>query len=99
MTAPVIVFASFKPRKGAARAFLDTMAPMIEATRLEPGNDTYDLYADGEGGFHLFERYADADALQAHRDSDHYRAYRAAALDLLEGGVGVKVLTEEDVAD
>ena len=97
MTVPVIVFASFKPRVGSAQAFLKTMAPMIEATRLEPGNDIYDLYEDADGGFHLFERYADENALKAHRDSDHYRAYRATALDLLEGGVGVKVLTGRDV--
>ena len=31
---------------------------------------------------------------QAHRDSDHYKAYRAAIPDLLDGPIGVIVLTE-----
>lgn len=95
---PVIVIASFTPKPGEATAFIEVMAPMVEATRLEAGNETYDLYADDSGSFHLFERYTDSAALDAHRASEHYRSYRADVADILDGTVGVMLLSEHDVA-
>ena len=95
---PVIVIASFTPKPGEGAAFIEVMAPMVEATRLEAGNETYDLYADDSGSVHLFERYTDSAALDVHRASDHYRNYRAGVADVLDGTVGVKVLSEHDVA-
>ena len=51
-----------------------------------------------EGALHLFERYSDAAALQAHREADYDLAYRAALGDLLASPVEVAVLSEVDVA-
>lgn len=74
---------------------------MVEPTRDEPGNQIYDLYRGDDDGvtlFHLFEVYDDSEALQAHRDSDHYRAYRAAIGDLLTEPIGVVLMSAEDVS-
>jgi quinol monooxygenase YgiN len=94
---PVMVFASFVPLDGNVDAVREILLGMRIATRQEHGCEQYDLFSaetDGRPSFHLIERYADADALQAHRDSDHYKAYRAAIPDLLDGPIGVVVLTE-----
>jgi quinol monooxygenase YgiN len=94
---PVRVFASFVPQDGNVDAVREILLGMRVATRQEPGCEQYDLFTaetDGHPTFHLFERYTDADALQAHRDTDHYKAYRAAIPDLLDGPIGVVVLSE-----
>jgi quinol monooxygenase YgiN len=96
---PVLVFATFRPTAETEEALVSTLETMIEHTRAEPGNEVYDLYAsDGEGArvLHLFERYRDQEALEAHRASDHYVAYRAKLPDLLASPVEVTVLSVID---
>lgn len=98
---PKLVFATFRPAEGKEQQLLDTLAPMLVNTRAEPGNEFYDLYRsddDGKAVYHLFERYRDEEALEAHRASDHYKAYRAVLGDLLASPVEVNVLSEVDVA-
>jgi len=73
---------------------------MVAATRAEPGCLRYDLFADQDGGagFSLFEAYTDAAALDAHRDSAHYQAYRGRTGDWLAAPTEVQVLDGLDVA-
>jgi quinol monooxygenase YgiN len=97
---PVAVFASFTPADGKEQDVLGVLERMVEHTRQEPGNDLYSLYrADGEDGttFHIFERYRDQDALDAHRSADYYKDYRATIPSLLAQPIGVLVLAEVDV--
>jgi quinol monooxygenase YgiN len=96
---PVMVFASFVPGEDCAEAVVSILRRMREETRREPGNEAYDLYeaeTEGRRSFHLMERYRDQEALDAHRATDHYRAYRAEIPDLLAEPIGVIVLTEVD---
>jgi quinol monooxygenase YgiN len=73
---------------------------MVAPTRAEPGNLRYDLYRTNTGAdsFHFFEIYADQAALDAHRATGHYKAYRASIPDHLAEPIGVKVLSGLDVA-
>ncbi len=96
MSDRVTVFASFKPTEEAHDAFRELMAMMVDHTRREPGCEAYNLYADAGGGYHLFEIYSDEEALQAHRDAAHYKEYRAKVVDMLDGGIGVLVLSAID---
>jgi quinol monooxygenase YgiN len=92
-----MVFASFAPQDGNVDAVREILLGMRASTRQEPGCEQYDLFSaetDGRPSFHLIERYRDADALQAHRDTEHYTAYRAAIPELLDGPIGVVVLSE-----
>ena len=98
MSDRITVFASFHPTEEAREAFLELMAMMVENTRQEPGCETYDLYTDGGGGYHLFEIYSNEIALQVHRDAAHYKEYRAAVTDMLDGVIGVVVLSAVDAA-
>lgn len=101
---PVIVFASFQPGVGKERELHDLLSWMVERTRQEPGCECYDLYqrhsdgASADETFHLFERYRDDEALQAHRGSDHYVEYRRLVGDLLVGPIDVLVLDALDIA-
>jgi quinol monooxygenase YgiN len=58
------------------RVLLVGMAPHCRA---EPGNLRWDIWRDPthEGRFVLDELYRDAAAVQAHRDSPHYKDYLA----------------------
>ena len=94
----ITLFVSFKPRPEAREQFLDLMAGMIRGSRGEPGCEVYDLYADADGGFHLFERYTQQAALDAHRLTDHYIDCRQRVVDMLERPNAVVVLGEVDRA-
>ena len=98
-SSPAIVFASFTPRPERVPQLRATLDVMVEHTRQEPGCQVYDLYESDDDGtrFHLFERYADGDALEAHRATDHYKAYRAKLPELLASPIQVAVLSEVDV--
>lgn len=97
MSRPLMVFASFHPRDGHADAVRDILLDMRTATRNEPGCQQYDVLVaeqDGSTAYHIVEKYTDDNALQAHRDSEHYKAYRAAIPELLVGPIGVVVSYE-----
>lgn len=98
---PVTVFATFHPVRGHEQQVRSILADMVGSTRAEDGNLAYDLYvseADGRHMFHLVERYRDQQALLAHRDTPHYKAYRAAIPDHLDAPIGVVVMDPLDVA-
>jgi quinol monooxygenase YgiN len=95
---PVIVFASFRPAEGQQQAVHELLTWMVEHTRREPGCERYDLFhAPGDDAtFHLFERYRDDEALQAHRATEHYVEYRRRIVDMLDGPIDVLVLDPVD---
>ncbi len=100
---PVLVFASFEPKAGEEETVLAILKGMVGPTRQEPGNDVYDLYErknapDGTRSFHLFEKYKDAAALDFHRETEHYKNYRATIVEHLEEPIGVVVLSPIDAA-
>ena len=77
------------------------MLNMVRASRQEEGNLRYDLLREEKDGtvrFHVQERYRDREATQAHRDSEHYQAYRAKAGEWFASAPEVTVLEEIDVA-
>lgn len=76
------------------------LAAVMTASRTEPGNSRYDLFeaVDGSPGFYLIEVYDDQAALDAHRASAHYKAFRASISDRLAAPPDVKVLTALDAA-
>jgi quinol monooxygenase YgiN len=98
MSVAVSLFVSFKPRPEAREQFLELMAGMVRRTRGEPGCEIYDLYADADGGFHLFERYTDQAALDAHRLTGHLIGFRQSAGAMLEKPGIVILLSEVDRA-
>lgn len=86
MSTSVKIVATLVARPGKAeelRALLDTM---VAQSRAEPGNLRYDLWRDRAepGRFVLDELYVDAAALEAHRETAHFRSYLTKINDLAE---------------
>ncbi len=97
----VSVFVRFEPKPGEEPRVEVILRGMVPMTRSEPGCLVYDLF-DGEDPsgarrFYLLEKYRDADAVQAHRETAHYKEYRASILDLLEQPPIVTILKPLDV--
>ncbi|WP_309570040.1 putative quinol monooxygenase [Deinococcus sp.] len=97
----VAVHAVIVPKAEFVTVVEQEMLAMVSASRQEEGNLRYDLLREEKGGvtrYHVQERYRDQDAVQAHRDSVHYKAYRAKAGEWFAQAPEVTVLTEVDVA-
>ncbi|MCP3709967.1 antibiotic biosynthesis monooxygenase [Paraburkholderia sp. CNPSo 3274] len=97
----VYLFASITPKPEHVAEVEALMRDMVSHTRKEPGNMRYDLLcrADGAPGFYLYETYVDEAAVQAHRDSAHFVAYRAKIGAWVTEPPEVKLLKGVDVAD
>lgn len=95
-----LVFVRFIPKAGEEDQVERILRGMVINSRAEPGCLLYNLYdcqtLEGKRIFCLTERYKDADALQAHRDTDHYKAYRATIMDLLESPIEPHILNPLD---
>jgi quinol monooxygenase YgiN len=95
-----LVFVRFFPKPGQEAAVESVLRGMIGNTRSEPGCRRYDFYrsalAPSGTMFCLVERYADDAAIQAHRETDHYKNYRARIMDLLERPIEVTLLEPLD---
>jgi quinol monooxygenase YgiN len=79
MAERVIHTALLEVRAEAAEAFRLRLLRHAAASRSEPGCLRFDAYADTEAPcrFWLHEVYADRAAFEAHRASQHFRAFRA----------------------
>jgi quinol monooxygenase YgiN len=99
MSESIAVVASFLPKPSQEKQVEQVLRGMISPTRAEPGNLRYELYA-GNGGpamFILLEMYKDQAAAEAHRVTEHYKAYRARIGDLLSEPIKVQVLRAVDI--
>ena len=99
MPIKVIAFVSVKP--GQEDAFEAAAAQAVAGSRAEAGVLHYDLWreTDGERRYVFNELYTDEAAIEAHRGSDHYKAFGMAARDLAAGRPVIHVLSAIDVAD
>ncbi|WP_295814803.1 putative quinol monooxygenase [uncultured Deinococcus sp.] len=97
----VTVHAIITPRPEHVAEVEAELRIMVRETRQEPGNRRYDLLReqtpDGMVRFHVQERYRDLDAVQAHRDSPHYQAYRAKAATWFLEAPQVTLLSDVEV--
>ena len=96
----VTVQAIIVPRPEHLQDVEREMRSLVAASRQEEGCLVYDLLKDEQGGtvrFHVQERYRDMDAVQAHRDSGHYQAYRAKAGEWFQSAPQVTLLSDVDV--
>jgi quinol monooxygenase YgiN len=95
----IAVVANFTPKPGHETEVEKILRTMVAPTRAEPGCRRYDLYRNrGEGPlFTLFEIYDDAAAVEAHRATTHWKAYRAAITDHLGAPIHATLLDGVDV--
>jgi quinol monooxygenase YgiN len=95
MISPLIVV-RFDPKPGLHDQVEAVLRTMVPATRSEEGNRRYDLFksVDPSGSHLLFlvEHYVDDAAAAAHRETPHYKQYRADVLPLLQQPPTVQLL-------
>ena len=97
----IFVFASFYPKKNKKDEVRKIILSMVNPTRSEEGNDTYNFYEEKNDNikdvsFHLFEIYKNTDALVFHSKTSHYKNYRSKITNLLEKPIEVKILNSLD---
>lgn len=82
----VKIMAILTARPGKAAGLRELLDDMVSASRAEPGNLRYDLWADSTNPdrFVIDELYADSDAVTAHRATPHFQHYLTAIDDLAE---------------
>jgi quinol monooxygenase YgiN len=89
------VFAVLNPAPGSRDLVCTLLDRMMEQTREEAGNHYYNLYESAEdGSLWMFEAYADAAALQAHRASPYYQAHVPQIAKQLSGPIRVHMLAK-----
>ena len=89
------VLAVLVPAPGALKPVRALLDKMMEHTRREAGNHYYNLYDSSEdGSLWMFEAYADAAALQAHRASSYYQTYVPQIAGQLSGAIRVHTLVQ-----
>lgn len=73
--------------------FLKITQPIIEASRKEPGNIAYDLYADSSSPekYAFIEVWKDQDAIDSHNASSHFQAFVSAAGPLFGGELDIRL--------
>lgn len=86
MSTPVKITALLTARPGKAQALSELLLGMVEPCRAEPGNLRWDIWRDQANAdrFVLDELYVDNDAIAAHRQTAHFKAYFAVINDLAE---------------
>ena len=97
----IVVLASFYPKKDKNKEVKEILLSMINPTRLEEGNELYNFYEEKNNEdqskiFHLFEIYADIEALDFHKKTSYYTDYRSKIIDLLIKPIEVKILSSID---
>jgi quinol monooxygenase YgiN len=99
MASPIVVV-RFSPKAGTHETVEQILRTMVDATRAEQGCRRYDLFRaqDASAGplFFLIEHYVDDAAVQAHRETAHYKSYRSSILPLLEQPPEVQLLESID---
>ena len=72
---PVCLFAKWKIRDGQLENVLPLLPELAQKSRAEEGNLFYKLHQSNsdENTLMLYEVYADANAVEAHRSSEHFQ--------------------------
>ena len=80
----LLVAVEFRVDPGRSGEFTDAARDLSEPTRREAGCRRFEFWADleGSGRFLVFEEWAGADDLRAHRETPHVAAFREAIFGL-----------------
>ncbi len=86
------VVAHLRAQEGKGAELGEALKGLIEPTRAEPGNISYELLAslDDERDYTFVEEYQDSAALEAHMNTPHVQAAMAAMPELVEGGLDLR---------
>ncbi len=88
------VIAKLNVAEGKEADFEPVMLALAEQVRAnEPGNDLYTLVKDEDGAYYVMELYKDQAALDAHGQSEHFKASGPKFAGLMAGPPEIKRFT------
>ncbi len=95
---PIKVVAFIAPKPGREAELEAAVRAVVAGTRTEPGNLRYDAWRQVDGvRIVMDELYVDHAAIDAHRASPHFLAFRSAIGDLVDGPPQVTIAEAVDV--
>ena len=86
----ISIFVTIKIKDGYREQFMEaSLGDGQGSVRDEPGCFRFDILQNDEDPnlFHLYEVYADAAALDAHREAPHYKKWRSTVGDWFDGDI------------
>jgi len=86
----ISIFVTIKIKPGYADRFREaSFGDAQGSVKDEPGCFRFDILQNAAEPhtFHLYEVYADAEALQSHRNTPHYKKWRATVAEWFDGDV------------
>ncbi|WP_057913578.1 putative quinol monooxygenase [Peribacillus muralis] len=88
----IIIHAGFTINPAKQDAFLAEIQPLIEASRAENGNVSYNLHKDTEkdNQFTMVEIWKDKQAVASHNSSEHFTSFVGKAKEFLSAPLDVK---------
>ncbi|WP_285766965.1 putative quinol monooxygenase [Peribacillus sp. SI8-4] len=88
----IIIHAVFNINPAKQDAFLADIQPLIEASRAEIGNVSYNLHKDTENDnqFTMVEVWEDKQAVASHNSSEHFTSFVGKAKEFLTAPLDVK---------
>lgn len=93
----MIIHAHLQVKPDQEQAFLGACKTLVEASRAEAGNISYDLMKSTEqdGRFTMVETWKDAEAIAAHNTSEHFTAFGKKASAFMAAPMELNVFSGE----
>lgn len=88
----IIIHATFNIIANKHQQFIEEIQPLIEASKAESGNISYDLFksTDKENIFIMVEVWQDSDAVAFHNASTHFNSFVGKAGNFLATPLDIK---------
>ena len=95
----IIIHACFQVKAEQEYDFLNEIKSLIEASRTEAGNISYDLLKDSEkaGSYTMVELWKDMEAVQTHNQAEHFTNFMTKAPQFMAAPADVKLFNAEPI--
>ncbi|MBC2179527.1 putative quinol monooxygenase [Listeria booriae] len=91
----LVIQAKLEVQEGQIEVFLEAVGPLIEASRAEAGNVSYNLTCSVENTteYYMLEEWEDLAAIDAHNKSKHFQDFQASVGTMLASAPRIQVLS------
>ena len=95
----IIVNATIKAKPGERDNIISKSQDLIASSRLDAGNISYNLYAstEDEDLLLMLEQWETPEVLEAHMQTEHFKAFGAAIEDIVAKEMDIGVYSAEEV--
>ncbi|MGG4343289.1 putative quinol monooxygenase [Paenibacillus lautus] len=96
----IIIHAEMKVNSELEAEFLEAVKELIEASRVEAGNVSYNLLkdTDKDDTYLMVEQWKDQEAVEAHNASTHFQAFVAKAPKYLTAPLHVQAFAGQPIS-